>query len=390
MTAAGRASWPVRVVAGIAILAAAGAALARVAAGSVGSSLPFFTLVVVAYLVVGVLIIERRRANAVGPILFAMGLLIAAYSTIDLVIRQPDPPAGAAHLAWLVSLMDAPLFAMVAFLFLLFPDGHLPSPRWRWVGLAVIAFGTVSMVCTAVIPGPFPFYPEFENPFGLAGTSLVTIASAFYLLTIACVVAAVLSLVGRWRIGGPLERAQLKWVTTAAVLIAAVMVAYATLFGPRNFNDVADLAVGIALGFFPIAIGIAVLRYRLYEIDRLISRTIGWIVVTAVLAAVFGAVVVGLQVVLEPATGNNTLAVAASTLVVAALFQPLRGRVQQAVDRRFNRARVDAQRAIDAFGAHLRDDVDLLGLRTALVATADEAVRPASATIWLRGAEHAR
>jgi hypothetical protein len=381
---------PVRIVAGVAILAGAGAAVARVAQSSIGSTLPIFTVVVVAYLVVGLLIIERRGGNAIGPILFAMGLLIAAYSVADLVIRQPDPPAGTEYLAWLVTLMDAPLFAMVAFLFLLFPDGHLPSPRWRWVGLAVIVFGAISLVGTAMIPGPFPFYAEFDNPFGVTGMQEVAIVSVFYLLTIACVVGAVLSLVGRWRRGGPIERAQLKWVTTAAVLIAAVMVSYALLFGPRNFNDIADLAVGIALGFFPVAIGIAILRYRLFEIDRIISRTIGWIAVTAILAAVFAAVVVGLQVVLEPATGNNTLAVAASTLVAAALFQPLRGRVQRAVDRRFNRARVDAQRAIDAFGAHLRDDVDLVALRTALVATADEAVRPVAATVWLRGGEGAR
>ena len=140
----------------------------------------------------------------------------------------------------------------------------------------------------------------------------------------------------------------------------------------------------------PAAIGIAVLRYRLYEIDRIVSRTIGWVVVTVILAAVFGVVVVGLQVVLEPVTGTNTLAVAASTLVAAALFQPLRGRVQRVVDRRFNRSRADAERAIGGFVARVRDEVDLAQLRTALAETADEAVRPVAATVWLRGGEGAR
>ena len=140
----------------------------------------------------------------------------------------------------------------------------------------------------------------------------------------------------------------------------------------------------ISLSLIPVAIGIAILRYRLYEIDRIISRTIGWAVVTGLLVAVFAVVVVVLQAVLAPFTNENTLAVAASTLVAfAALFQPLRRRVQRAVDRRFDRARYDGQRTVDAFAEHLRSDVDLASLRGSLAATADQAVRPASASVWL-------
>ena len=263
-----RAKWPVRVVAGSAVIVTGIASLAGWLATSDPGWPPIWIVVVTAYLGVGVLIVDRRRGNALGSILLAMGFLVAGYAAADVLIRRPEPSAVAPYLAWLVSLMDAPLFAMVAFLFLLFPDGHLPSPRWRWVRLAVLVFGAISLVGTAVAPGPFPFYPAFENPFGVEGPPVVDIVSVFYLLTIACVGASVLSLIGRWRVGGPVERAQLKWVTAAAALIAAVMVAYAVLFGPRNFNDVADLAVALALAFFPVAIGIAILRYRLFEIDR--------------------------------------------------------------------------------------------------------------------------
>ena len=133
----------------------------------------------------------------------------------------------------------------------------------------------------------------------------------------------------------------------------------------------------------PVAIAIAILRYRLFEIDRIVSRTIGWAVVTGVLVAVFAAGVVLLQAALAPFTNENTIAVAGSTLVAFALFQPLRRRVQRAVDRRFDRARYDGQRTVDAFAEHLRSDVDLGSLRTSLAATADQAVRPASASVWL-------
>jgi len=140
----------------------------------------------------------------------------------------------------------------------------------------------------------------------------------------------------------------------------------------------------LALAFLPIAIGVAVLRYRLYEIDRLISRTIGWATVTIVLVGAFSLLVLGSSAVLEPLTGGNTLAVAGSTLIVAALFTPLRSRVQRAVDRRFDRARYDGERLVGAFGERLRDEVDLETIRADVLATVDQAVRPASVGLWLR------
>ncbi len=379
-----RANWPVRVAAGSAVIVTGIASLAGWLSTSDPGLPPIWIIDVAAYVSVGVLIGERRRGNALGLILLAMGFLIAAYAAADVVLRWPEPPAVAAYLAWLVSLLDAPLFAMVAFLFLLFPDGRLPSPRWRWVGLAVLVFGAISLVGTAVAPGPFPFYPAFSNPFGIEGPPVVDVVSVFYLLTIACVGASVLSLIGRWRVGGPVERAQLKWVTAAAGLIATVMVAYAVLFGPRNFNDVADLAVALALAFFPIAIGVAILRYHLFEIDRLVSRTIAYIVVTALLIAAYVSAILLLQGPLGAITGGETISVALSTLVAAALFQPLRRRVQTIVDRRFDRARFDAERTSIAFSERLRGEVDIAALSADLDATVRSSLRPAAMGLWLR------
>jgi hypothetical protein len=142
----------------------------------------------------------------------------------------------------------------------------------------------------------------------------------------------------------------------------------------------------LSLFAIPIVIGIAILRYRLYEIDRIISRTISWTVTTSVIVAVFAGIVVGLQGALAQVTGGNTAAVAGSTLIVAALFQPLRRRVQRAVDRRFNRARYDSEQTLAAFGERVRAEIDLAALSDAVLATADEAVRPATAGLWLRGA----
>ena len=176
----------------------------------------------------------------------------------------------------------------------------------------------------------------------------------------------------------------MKWLA-ADVAIAAILLSLSivlTTSNPVLASTFSGFAI-IAMFALPIVIGIAVLRYHLYEIDRIVSRTIGWAIVTGVLVAVFAGLVVALETVLAPITKENTLAVAASTLVAFALFQPLRRRVQRAVDRRFDRARYDGQRTIDAFAEGLRSEVDLATIRTSLATTADEAVRPVSAAVWL-------
>jgi hypothetical protein len=207
-------------------------------------------------------------------------------------------------------------------------------------------------------------------------------ALAGALAMVVAIALAIAAVVVRWRRGTQVERAQLKWLLAPLTL---GMVSFGFAFG-SSYTDLADLVSFISTILVPVAIGIAVLRYRLYEIDRLISRTLSWALVSGALVVVFATAVVMLQAVLAGVTQGQTLAVAASTLVAAALFQPLRARVQRIVDRRFDRARYDAERTADRFAEDVRNEVDLGALRTGLVAVAIEAVRPGGAGVWLRPA----
>jgi hypothetical protein len=348
-----------------------------------------FGPIAVVYLLVGQLIVERRRGNLVGPIVFLVGAAIAVFLVADVYVRQPGPLPGAVGAAWAVTHMDAPLFVLIGAMFLVFPDGRLPSPRWRPIVVAMLIAAPIAGLAPAFEPGRLAYYPQFENPFGIEGFAGRAIGAPAYVFLVLCVAVSAASLIVRWRWGGPVERAQLKWVAVAAILIGVAMTAYAVAFGPGVYNSVMDLLVGLAFGYLPVAIGIAILRYRLYEIDRVISRTIGWAIVTGLLVAVFVGLVVGLGAVL-PVGSENTLVVAVATLVAFALFQPLRRRVQRAVDRRFDRSRYDGERTAAAFAERLRSEVDLGSLRSDLLVTATGAIRPERASIWLRGGRAAR
>ena len=227
------------------------------------------------------------------------------------------------------------------------------------------------------------------NPTALGGTAEELAEAATVLLNVAFLAVILLvfaSVILRFRRSLGAERQQLKWFLAAvSLLVGSVLLTTAGFVaGLELLSSAFYFASEFALGLLPIAIGIAVLRYRLYEIDRLISRTIGWALVTALLVGTFILLVLGSSAVLEPLTGGNTLAVAGSTLVVVALFTPLRGRVQRAVDRRFDRARYDGERLVGAFGERLRDEVDLETIRADVLGTVDAAVRPASVGLWLR------
>jgi amino acid transporter len=198
-------------------------------------------------------------------------------------------------------------------------------------------------------------------------------------------VLAVAAVTTRFRRSARLERQQVKWLLWAVVLIGLTLPAsMVDGNGDSGFTILDAVAVG-CLSLLPISVGIAVLRYRLYEIDRIVSRTLAWALVTGILVAVFAGLVVSLQAVLAPVTNENTLAVAASTLVAFALFQPLRRRVQRAVDRRFDRARYDGELTVTAFGSRLRDQGELSAIRVDVLATVDVVVRPSSKGLWLRG-----
>jgi hypothetical protein len=274
------------------------------------------------------------------------------------------------------------LVGVLAFLFMLFPTGRLPTPRWRWFARAAVALDLLLIVAVPLIPDTDP---GATGPFalqGAAGRLLGQVAVVAVYVMFGVVLTAMSSLVLRFRRAGPVERRQLTWFLYAAALIGAfIVVDSLDLVRPGLLYA----AVGSAVfSLLPVAIGVAVLRYRLYEIDRIVSRTVSYGLLTAALVGVYLLVVALLRPLLEPLTGSSALAVAASTLAVAAVFNPARRRLQAAVDQRFDRARYDAARAVDAFAARLRDQVDLdevtAGLRDTVVAT----VAPTRVAVWLR------
>ena len=352
-----------------------------------------FLVVVVTVSGVGTFLAVRVPGNVIGWLLLASGLLFG-YGILSggYAYRSIDDPAGlwpgTALLGWLNNLLFLPpVMIVVVAVPLVFPDGHLLSPRWRWVA-AALAIGTLAAgVRPAFAPGPMGDL-GIDNPFGRPGLepviNLIDTLAAVTALPV--FIASMASVVVRYRRGGPIERHQLKWLI-AVTALAAASLPFAFVGGTLGLTVAANAAwfVGfLAIAALPIAIGIAILRYRLFEIDRIISRTLGWAIVTGVLVAVFAGAVVLLQAALTPFTHENTIAVAASTLVAFALFQPLRRRVQRAVDRRFDRARYDGQKTVDAFAEQLRDRVELTAIRGGVLATVDTVVRPTSMGLWLR------
>jgi hypothetical protein len=266
---------------------------------------------------------------------------------------------------------------------ILFPDGHLPSRRWRFLMAPVLAALVTGSLVVLVTPVETGFLPA--NPLAIPGLSVEINGAATGVSTLALVASvllAVVAVVVRFRRAVGVERQQLKWLV-ASVPLAGILFPVSFLADLSGLVDVASVA---AVALLPGAIGLAILRYRLYEIDRLVSRTLAWALVTGILVAVFVLLVVGLQAVLAGLTQGQTLAVAASTLVAFALFQPLRARVQRAVDRRFDRGRYDGERVAAAFGERLRDQVDLTGVERDFAGTVGEALSPATSAVWIRDA----
>jgi hypothetical protein len=340
---------------------------------------------------VGSPVVLRRPDNPIGWLISAGALLSAVqfvghqYALRGLVVAPGSVPAPSLG-TWIEEWIWIPILALIAvYPFLLFPTGRLISPRWRWPallaapGVAIAAVG-LSFAPTMRVPGAVnPIAPDgppqwVQLTAGL-GVGIVTVALAI----------AAGSLVVRFRGASGVERQQLKWLAYAAVVIAAVLVAYtlsiaagADIYGPMS------TVVSVTILFAPVAMAVAILRYGLYEIDRLINRTLVYGFLSLLLGATYIGLVLGLQAILSPLLGTETIAVALSTLAVAALFGPARRRVQAAVDRRFYRARYDATRTLAAFAGRLRDEVDLAALTDSLVATAQRTVQPASASVWLR------
>jgi hypothetical protein len=379
-----------------AFLAAAGFAGATVVEAVAGTSVAIdmllIAIAVLAMATVGAVLAIRVPANAIGWLLLVSGSVLGVeFLALGYVQQSASLSGGAwpgtAVAAWLYSnLFAIPVLGMTVGIPLIYPDGRLLSPRWRWV-VAVLVWSIVTQIVKAGLrPGIMPD-TNIENPFGIPGIEpVLNVLDVPNPLGVLLVLGPIAAVVLRYRRGNPVERQQVKWliVVTALALSAWVLVAVGEAIGATEVMRIGWLGGLLAFSAFPIAIGIAVLRYRLYEIDRIISRTIAWAVVTGVLLAVFAGGVVALEAALVGFTQGETLAIAASTLIVAALFQPLRRRVQRAVDRRFDRATYDAQRTVAAFAERLRDEVDLDAVAADLEQTVADAVKPTSFELWLR------
>jgi hypothetical protein len=358
-------------------------------------------LVVLPTVTVGALLVTRLPHHIVGWLLLAGGVSFAvgngsgALADYGLNVHPGSVP-GAIWFAVLSQAMNGTFIGLLGgYVPLYFPNGRLPSRRWWPVPVLAAVPTFVAPVTNLFVPFTPGTYPaDVQNPLvigGLGGQLIAlftTVSTPIGLVALVCVIA---SLLLRYRRAHGVERAQIKWFAVAGVgVILAFLVAILTggfTTGPLAIvANVAWIAALLGMAVVPLAIGIAVLRYRLYEIDRLISRSIGWGTLTVILGAVFVGLVLALQAVLAPFTGSNELAVAGSTLLVFSLFQPLRRRVQTLVDRRFNRSRYDAQEAVAAFSERLRDEVDLETLQGSLLTIVEATLEPTTSGLWLREA----
>jgi hypothetical protein len=353
--------------------------------GGVGRDLLIFTPALAVFVVVGGIVLLRRPSNAVGGLLLAFGASGSVmYPFVALGSAAAGTP-GAAVAGVVVQALDPITYLLVSALLLVFPDGALPSPRWRPIlALAPVGF-LLSVAGNLLTAGPLMVFPQHDNPFGVAGPIVMLLGAIGYSTSAIVMVAAALSLVVRWRRSGERKRAQLKWIALTGALLAATTALYVVSFSAWGVALIPLIATSVAFALFPASVGIAVLRYRLYEIDRIISRTIGWAAVTGVVGVLYLVAVLVLQGVLGGITQGDTLAVAGSTLLAAAAFQPLRRRIQRVVDRRFHRSRYDSERTAAQFAEALRDEVDAGRLGAELRTAATSSLGPAAVSVWLRG-----
>jgi hypothetical protein len=356
----------------------------QLSGGSVGG--PVLGLVSAA--TVGAVLTSRRPRHPVGWLLLILGLslgasgVVAAYTAYGLVARPGALPAAGAVARYSPALILATL-PVLSFVLLLTPTGSLPSARWRWWAWVTGTAPVVLLVALVVARGSLDPRYQVENSsldFRGHGGALLVVNQAVLGVTLLTVMVAAASLVVRFRRAHGMERQQLRWVAWAAVLVVlAAVIALAS--AALGLPEVVSWATGICVALLPLAIGAAILRYRLYDLDRILSRTLTWGLLTVLLGGGYAVVVLGLGQLLGR---DSSLVVAGATLAVAAVFQPARRRVQAVVDRRFNRRRHDAARIVEGFGAHLRDQVDLDTLTADLLAVVDQTMQPAQASLWLR------
>ena len=340
---------------------------------------------------VGALVASRRRENIIGWLFGVAGLLygmtvFAGEYGVYALLTDPGSLPGGIVAVWIGSWLWIPSGSLVVFSFLVFPDGRLPSPRWRFVallaGLAVCSLTASS----ALMPGTLEGSSGSGNPFGLGGGAgfLDVVRTVSTPLVGATALTSVAAVFLRFRQAEGDARQQLKWVAYAVVVLAVAVAASSfsaavdrSLFGRMLF----------LVGFLsiPITFGVAILRYRLWDVDLVINRTLVYGALTVTLALVYLAVVVSMQYAFRVVTGEGSqLVIVASTLGIAALFNPLRRRIQGFVDRLFYRRRYDAAKTLGNFSARLRDETDLDALADDLVTVVRQTMQPERVSLWLR------
>lgn len=344
-----------------------------------------FTLIAAPFAVVGALVATRQPRNPIGWLFLVFAVVAAFASFADryasyTLVHHPGSLPGGDWVAWLASGIWHPAFGFFVFAFLLFPDRRLPSARWRpvaWIAAVNYFMGGV----LGLLWGPLfgEFFPYAEPPFRLPGYSVANMAFGVFLVcNFSLLALSAVSLVLRLRRAAGVERQQLKWFVYAVSLFSLVAPSSVLILGDGSL-------IVVLLPLVPAAAGIAILKHRLFDIDVVINRTLVYGALTVSLALVyFGSVVLLQRTFVFLAGEDSQLTVVASTLAIAALFNPLRRRIQGFVDRRFYRDKYDARRTIEAFSAKLRDGTDLEDLSGDLVGVVRDTVRPAHASLWIR------
>jgi len=361
--------------------------------GDLGRLDPFPLLVPVAFAATGALLASRQPANPIGWLFLFSATFGALGSASREYLRHELVADGAifsgqalarsfAEWGWIPAV-----FPVMAFVPMFFPDGRLRSARWRWMPILGLVGAVAFALSFALSPTDGRSVSALPNPYAIDAPWVRPLRVVGFALLLSAIILAIASLLVRMRRGTLVERQQLKVLFYGVILYPAAGLASALstlLGGPDRTHPLLQLLSSLGILAVPVAVTIAVLRYRLYEIDLLIKRTIVYGATTASLATTFFVGIVALQALLRPLTSGSELAIAASTLLSLALFQPIRRRVQNAVDRRFDRSRYDASRALDAFANLMRDEVDLEVLRADLLGSVQQTMAPAHMSLWLR------
>jgi hypothetical protein len=339
--------------------------------------------------VVGAIVASRQPRNAIGWLFCGVGVTVGLNSfagdfaefwlASGFGPRSPGETA-AWFSSWLWFLL---VFVPMSSLLLLFPDGRLPSPRWRPVAWGVVLGTAGGVVGNALRAGPLVDFPQIANPYGVDSPVVGMVGVAGGIVAAGSMVASAVSLIVRLRRSGRVERQQIKWLAYGGAVMVGGVCAGALAI-PWNV-PVSITIMSVSLLGLPVFTGIAIVRHHLYDIDILINRTLVYATLTATLTLVYFGGVAGLQRLLSPVMGEgNGLAVVASTLLIAALFNPLRRRIQAFIDRRFYRRKYDARKTLEAFSAKLRDETDLKALNDELVNVVRETMQPAHVSFWVR------